>query len=119
MRNAGANLLKPGQFRLLKILTREGSDGRLHTLTILLPHDQTDVDGQEALNYLAAHVSTVGAVERLTGTDFFPNFSGRLVERRRLWDVSGASFSSLVEDPCPSIAGATIQDGTPRVFVLP
>lgn len=116
-RNGRTNVAVPSAY--FKILAREGSDGRLHTLTILLPHDQTDVDGQAAVDYLAAHVTTVGAVERLTGSEIFPNATGDLAEATALWDVSDASFRSLVAAPCRRTAGAMIVTGSPRIFVLP
>jgi len=116
-RSGRTNVAVPSAY--FKILAREGGDGRLHTLTILLPHNQTDVDGQAAVDYLRAHISTVGVVERLAGTDFFPNASGGVVEDRALWDVAGASFRSLVAAPCRRTAGAVIAERSPRVFALP
>lgn len=101
-----------------KLEPSEPEDGE-DTLTILLPHNQTDVDGQVAVDYLRAHVSTLGAVERLAGMDFFPDASGEVVEDRALWDVAGASFRSLVAAPCRRTAGAVIAEGSPRVFALP
>lgn len=116
-RNGRTNVAVPSAY--FKVLAREGSDGRLHTLTILLPHDQTDVDGQVAVDYLGTHITTVAAVERLTGSDFFPSASSGLAEGTALWDVSDASFRSLVAAPCRRTAGAVIAEGSPRVFVLP
>lgn len=116
-RSGQANVAVPSAY--FKIFAQEGSDGRLRTLTILLPHDQTDVDGQAAVDYLRAHITTIDAVERLTGTDLFPEATAGLAEDRALWDVTDASFRSLVAAPCRRTAGAVIADGNPRVFVLP
>ena len=116
-RSGQTNVAVPSAY--FKIFARQGTDGRLHTLTILLPHDQADVDGQAAVDYLRAHITTVGAVERLTGSDFLPNATGAVIEDRTLWDVTDASFRSLVAAPCRRTAGAVIAEGSPRVFVLP
>lgn len=116
-RSGQMNVAVPSAY--FKIFAREGSDGRLHTLTILLPHDQADVDGQAAVDYLRGHITTVEAVERLTGTDFLPNATEGVVEDRTLWDVTEASFRSLVAAPCRRTAGAVIAEENPRVFVLP
>jgi|GEM_PF-698084 len=116
-RSGRMNVAVPSAY--FKILAREDSEGRLQTLTILLPHDQTDVDGEPVVNYLRAHISTVGDVERLTGTDFFPRASGRALEGRDLWDVSEASFGSLVTAPCRRTDGAYLSGERPRFFALP
>lgn len=116
-RSGRTNVAVPSAY--FKILARQGSDGRLETLTILLPHDQTDVDGQAALDYLSAHITTVAAVERLTGTDFFPAATSSLNEDHQLWSTSGSSFRSLVAAPCRRTAGAFIVQGSPSYFELP
>lgn len=116
-RSGRKNVAVPSAY--FKILARPRSDGRLETLTILLPHNQTDVDGPAALDYLRAHITTVDAVERLTGTDFFPANTGALVEDHELWDVAGASFRSLVAAPCRKTNGAFVVQGSPSYFALP
>lgn len=116
-RSGRTNVAVPSAY--FKILAREDSEGRPRTLTILLPHDQTDLDGQAAIDYLRAHITTLGAVERLTGADFFPTAPVSLAEENALWDVSGASSRSLVAAPCRRTAGAIVADTSPRVFVLP
>lgn len=100
-----------------KLLARPGPAGSIETLTILLPHDQTDVEGQAAIDYLGGHIATVAEVERLTGADFFPAHTGMIRENRELWDVRGASFSSLVYGPCRETAGARVRAGNPTVYV--
>lgn len=116
-RNGRTNVAVPSAY--FKVLARQDPDGSLRTLTILLPHDQVDVDGQAALDYLRGHVTTLAAVERATGEDLFPDLSGAPVEDRELWDVAGASFRSLVAAPCRRTAGAFVASGTPAVFALP
>ena len=116
-RSGRTNVAVPSAY--FKILARQGDDGRQHTLTILLPHNQTDVDGQVAIDYLRAHITTVAAVEQLTGSDFFPDVLAGVIEETSLWDISAASFRSLVAAPCRRTAGAFIADGSPRVFALP
>ena len=115
-RSGRTNVAVPSAY--FKILARQDTHGRLQTLTILLPHDQTDVDGQPAINYLRAHISNIGIVEGLTGTDFFPQ-AREVMEDRDLWDVSEASFDSLVTSPCERTAGAYLSGESPQFFVLP
>ena len=94
-------------------------DGGLETLTILLRHDQVDVDGAAAVAYLDANVSSIATVEKLTDLKFFPRRQGRRVEATRLWSVAGFKFRSLVNPTCRTTAGARIQAGGPSVFALP
>lgn len=116
-RNGRTNVSVPSAY--FKVLAREGQDGTLQTLTVLLPHNQVDVDGQAAIDYLRGHVTTLATVERLTGSDIFPELSASPIEDRELWDVTGASFRSLVAAPCRRTAGAFVSPGTPAVFALP
>jgi DNA/RNA endonuclease G (NUC1) len=55
-----------------KIITYRRADGRLTTLSLLLPHQVVSVSGRAAGRYFQAHVTTVARLERLTGLDFFP-----------------------------------------------
>lgn len=116
-RNGRTNVAVPSAY--FKVLAREDPNGALQTLTVLLPHNQVDVDGQPALDYLRGHITTLATVERLTGSDLFPDRTGPAVENRDLWDVSGASFRSLVAAPCRRTAGAFVQSAMPAVFALP
>jgi len=102
-----------------KVLARQDPDGSLHTLTILLPHDQIDVDGEAAIDYLRGHITTLAAVEQVTGSDVFPSLTAPAFEQADLWDVTGASFRSLVAAPCRRTAGAFVVAGSPAVFALP
>lgn len=102
-----------------KVLARPRPDGGVQTLTILLPHTQVDVDGEAAIDYLRAHVTGLATVEQVMGSDLFPALSGPPVEDSALWDVTGASFRSLVATPCRRTAGAVVAAETPAVFALP
>lgn len=81
-----------------KILVLPSDEG-VETLSILLPHDQTDLDGQDAIDYLAAHIRSVGVIERQAGFRF-QQTNADLRERRSLWPIEGAGFRSLVDNRC-------------------
>ena len=116
-RNGASRVAVPSMY--YKILARPRPDGSLETLTILLRHDQVDVDGPAAVAYLDANVSTIATVEKLTDLKFFPRRQGRRVEATRLWSVAGFKFRSLVNPTCRKTAGVHIQPGAPAVFALP
>jgi endonuclease G len=89
-----------------KVLAFENSDGVLETLSILLPHDQTDLDGDEAFDYLADHVVTLADIEAVSGVSFFPGWTGGKAEADGMWVHSGTQARSLVFGPCRLTAGA-------------
>ena len=116
-RNGESRVAVPSMY--YKILARPRPDGGLETLTILLRHDQVDVDGAAAVAYLDANVSSIATVEKLTDLKFFPRRQGRRVEATRQWSVAGFKFRSLVNPTCRTTAGARIQADGPSVFALP
>jgi endonuclease G len=77
-----------------KVITLRRPDGRLATLSILLPHDRSNPNGAAALAYLQSHITTVAAIERVTGLDLFPNETD-LGESATLWPFTGRQPSSL------------------------
>lgn len=101
-----------------KVLARQGANGLVETLTLLLPHTQIDLDGEAAIDYLRGHIVTVDTVESLSDLDVLGE-AAVLVESRDLWPVEGASFRSLVAAPCRRTDGAVIIDGAPSAYALP
>jgi endonuclease G, mitochondrial len=116
-RNGKLRVAVPSMY--FKILASPRTDGGLDILTLLLPHEQTDLEGPPAREYLDAHVSNLAAVEALTDLRFFPDLAGARVETGHLWDTTGLSFDSLVTDDCRRTAGAVLSGDQPRRFVLP
>lgn len=56
-----------------KIIAYRRTDGRIATLSIALPHEGTSLTGRALGQHFKAHVTTISALERLTGFDFFPD----------------------------------------------
>lgn len=77
-----------------KIITYRQPGGRLATLSIMMPHDTSNPDGPAALAYLQAHVTTLAAIEHVTGLDFFPG-AGDVGETATLWPFHGRQPRSL------------------------
>jgi endonuclease G len=95
-----------------KILAYERPEGGLATLTVLLPHDQTDLDRDEAIAYLGRNVRTIAEIEALTGLHFFPSRAAddTLSESNTLWEFAGAAPRSLATGSvqCAATAGAVL-----------
>jgi endonuclease G, mitochondrial len=88
-----------------KVIVRPREDGKLDTITLILPNDQTDLDGQQAIAHIGRQVSTISKVERMTGLKLLPGFSGRITQARTLWPFTGSAGHSLVQARCRSTAG--------------
>ena len=97
--NGDENVAIPSAF--FKILARPSENGRFEALTLILPHDRTDLDGQAAIDYLNQHVRSIAEVEALTGLDIVDENS--VDEADAIWSTQGASFSSLVYAPCRAV----------------
>ncbi len=92
---------------IYKIIASKRPDGSFDVLTILLPNDQTDLDGAAAVQYLAQHIRPIADVEALTGLKFFPDLDKPLHEAAApdIWDTSKARFRSLVNAKCRETNG--------------
>ncbi len=113
--NSQARVGVPSAF--YKIIAYRKPDGGLATLTVLLPHDQTDLDGDAAIQYLSDHVVTIATVEAKTGQDMFPSGAPAIDEATTLWAFTGKRPSSLAHSPqCQGTAGAVVRGGT---YALP
>ena len=94
-----------------KILVHQDVDGTVEALAVMLPHDQTDVNGAEAVSYLEKHIRSIDEVEAVTGLTFFEGVGaqGAAVKQARpagLWAYKGKPARSLVDDRCRATAGA-------------
>jgi endonuclease G len=92
-RNKSRRVAVPSAF--YKIVTLEKPDGTIETVTVLLPHDDVKRSGPAALQYLQDHVTTVAAVEGVTGLDFFPRGSPVLNESSTFWSFAGKMPTNL------------------------
>lgn len=93
-----------------KIIAIRHADGSAETLSILLPHDQTDLDRAEAVAYLGQHVVPLARIEQLTGLGLLPNIATTLIEHPALWPFTGSPPKSLARgsSQCAATAGAVI-----------
>jgi len=82
-----------------KIVAYNKPDGSVATLSLLLPHTTANPNGHTALDYLTDHITTITAIERLTGYDLFPEATD-LEESTTLWPFEGPTPRSLCQqDP--------------------
>lgn len=123
-RNGSARVAVPSAY--YKVLAYRRPDGALETLTILLPHDQTERDKRKDdpdyvsdREYLDAHVVPIATVEAQSGLTFFPDYAGQRVEAAHLWDIGTLKYRSLVAAPCRKTAGAMLMGTSPQVYALP
>ncbi|HUE80382.1 MAG TPA: DNA/RNA non-specific endonuclease [Sphingomicrobium sp.] len=80
-----------------KIIAAVVEDGSVETMTIIMPHDQANPEGNAATEYLTNHITSITDIESRTGFDFFP--SGPVInERASLWAIAELS-NSLCSDP--------------------
>lgn len=91
-----------------KIVVHQMADGTIESLAFLLPNDQTDLDGQEAVDYLTSHLVSIDEIEAVTGLNLFSQVSQtnaaaeKRVERAKasaLWSYPGAIPKSLTHAP--------------------
>jgi len=88
-----------------KVIAHRRGDDTLEAITLIMPNDQTDLDHQEAVDYIDQHVSTIETVEAETGLKLFPEFRGTIEEARQLWPFTGSPGHSLVGNRCRATAG--------------
>jgi endonuclease G len=77
-----------------KVIAFEGPRGNVETISFLLPHDEANPSGAAALAYLTKHITTVAAIERLSGLDLFPEATD-VHESATLWQFDGYKPQSL------------------------
>ena len=91
-RNGSERVAVPSHF--YKVIALRRPDGRVSTLSIMLPHNEANPDGPAALRYLGEHVTTVAEIERVAALDLFPQGT-RLDEATSLWRFQGRQPRSL------------------------
>jgi len=112
--NGKSRVAVPSHF--FKILIHQKADGTVETISFLLPHDQTDLDGDPAFQYLEKHIRSIEEIQAVAGVKFFPKVAperpeaAAAVEKARaahLWPFTGKRPSSLANSPqCKATAGA-------------
>ncbi len=55
-----------------KIIFKKKALGASDSIAILLPHDNAKHTGDAWIDYMTAHITTIGEIERMTGIDFLP-----------------------------------------------
>lgn len=80
-----------------KIIAAVHEDGSLETLTIVMPHNQANPQGDEAVEYLSSHVTSITDIEQRTGLELFPA-APVINERASLWAIDQLP-NSLCSDP--------------------
>jgi endonuclease G len=107
-RNGAKRVAIPSAF--YKIIAYRKPDGGLATLSVMMPHDQTDLDGDAALAYIGAHIVPLAKVAAVSDLAFFPQGSPTIDQAAGLWPFDPPGPGSLANSPqCRSTAGAVIQ----------
>jgi DNA/RNA endonuclease G (NUC1) len=114
-KNGNKRVAVPSAF--YKIIAHRQPDGSLVTLTVMIPHDQADVDGEDAYAYIGSHIVSLAKVGAVSGLAFFQQGSPAINEATNLWPFTRPGPTSLTNSPqCRGTAGAVIQADT---YVLP
>lgn len=100
--DSAAQLMKPrhGPARVAvptafyKIISYRAPDGRLATLSVVLPHRPVSLTGRKVGEYFQENVKTVAEIERETGLDFFPDGAG-LAEESDFCAFAGGAPASM------------------------
>jgi len=96
-RNGKTRVAVPSHF--YKILIHQTSDGQVEALAALLPNDQTDLDGDDAIRYIEEHLVSIQDVQTVTGVMFFPEVPGALPPKASvLWPIEGSKPHSLASN---------------------
>jgi endonuclease G len=113
-KNGKSRVAVPSHF--YKIVMHQKDDGAVETISFLLPHDQTDLDGDEAFQYLENNIHSIEEIEAVAGLQFFPKVAQEHPEAEAatlkarassLWPFTGKRPSSLANSPqCKATAGA-------------
>lgn len=99
-RNGKARVAIPSHF--YKILIRRTEEGGVGILAMLLPNDKTDLDGEEAIQYLESHLVSIADIEKLAGITLLPSFGLPMTDRATaLWSHSKSAARSLAHNCAP------------------
>ncbi|MCW5596606.1 MAG: DNA/RNA non-specific endonuclease [Rhodocyclaceae bacterium] len=101
--NGKERVAMPSHFYKIVIHQQEG--GTVDALAFLMPHDMTDVAGDEAIQYIERHLKTIEDIETIAGLKLFPDVAGRYPQKATsLWELEGTVPRSLVDDRCRATA---------------
>lgn len=68
----------------------------------MMPNDKTDLDGNEAIQYIENHLVAVADLQKLTGLVLFPEVATPMPDRAAaLWPHSKPVARSLAHDCAP------------------
>lgn len=88
-----------------KIVIHQQEDGTVDALAFLMPHDMTDVAGDEAIQHLEKNLKSIEDIEAVAGVKLFPAVEGQYPRKATsLWGFEGAVPRSLVDDRCRATA---------------
>ncbi|MDR6625703.1 DNA/RNA non-specific endonuclease [Caulobacter segnis] len=106
-RNGQKRVAVPSAF--YKIIARKRPDGGVEVLAVMMPHDQTDLDGKAAFDYITSHITRLSKISAVTGLAFFPQATSGPDEALSLWPFDPPGPKSLTNSPqCKRTAGALI-----------
>lgn len=98
-RNGKARVAIPSHF--YKILIHRLNDGRVNALAVMMPNDKTNLDGDEAIQYIEDHLVAVADLQKLTGLVLFPAAATPMPDRASaLWPNTKPAARSLAHN-CP------------------
>lgn len=110
--NGKARVAVPSHF--YKILIHKNSDGAIESLTVMMPNDQTDLNGDEAIRYIEKNIRSIGEITAVTGLNFLPKIAAEdpttaaalgKTRATSLWSFTGTPARSLVNADCRKTAG--------------
>lgn len=88
-----------------KIVIHQQEDGTVDALAFLVPHDLTDVAGDDAIQHLERNIKSIEDIEAVAGVKLFPAVEGKYPPKAAaLWAFDSAVPRSLVDDRCRATA---------------
>lgn len=99
-RNGKERVAVPSHF--YKILIHQSEDGKVEALAVMLPNNDTNLDGEAALQYIQEHLVTVESIKAVTGLKFFPKAPSAPAVATTLWPITGSPSHSLASNCKPT-----------------
>jgi DNA/RNA endonuclease G (NUC1) len=103
-RNGKSRVAVPSHF--YKIVFSIRPDSVVESISLMMSHNQKDLAGDKAIQYLATRITSIGRIEAIAGAKLLPDARSRILQARRLWSYTGRPNRSLVDDRCRATAGA-------------
>ncbi len=97
--NGQTRVAVPSHF--YKIILHRRSDGTLESLSVMLPQDQVERVGNEAIQHLEKHIRSIRDIETVAGL----NFSLTATEATALWSFAGKPPPARFSPACKKTAG--------------